>query len=129
MNERDKVIVSKIIAHCKDIEKTHEFFGNYKTLFTDKEEGVIYRNAITMPILQIGELAKQLSEDFLNNHKEIPWKMIIRMRDVVAHHYGSLDFEMVWNTSKGDIQELKTILSGLEVDKPQDSVKNKEMER
>lgn len=28
-------------------------------------------------------------------------------RDVVAHHYGSLDLELVWNTSVDDIQDLK----------------------
>lgn len=59
-----------------------------------------------MPILQIGELAKMLSEEFLNEYAKIPWKMIMRMRDIVAHHYGSLDYEMVWNTSVADIPTL-----------------------
>lgn len=59
-----------------------------------------------MPILQIGELSKMLSEDFLNSYTKIPWKMIMRMRDIVAHHYGSLDYEIVWNTSVSDIPKL-----------------------
>lgn len=66
----------------------------------------IYRNSITMPILQIGELSKMLSEEFLNAYTKIPWKMIMRMRDIVAHHYGSLDYEIVWNTSVSDIEKL-----------------------
>lgn len=32
--------------------------------------------------------------------------MIMRMRDIVAHHYGSLDYEIVWNTSISDIPTL-----------------------
>lgn len=59
-----------------------------------------------MPILQIGELSKMLSVEFLNEYTKIPWKMIMRMRDIVAHHYGSLDYEIVWNTSVSDIPEL-----------------------
>ena len=39
-------------------------------------------------------------------YTEILWKMIMRMRDIVAHHYGSLDYEIVWNTSMSDIPEL-----------------------
>lgn len=78
-----------------------------KNLFTNEKLGFIYRNSITMPILQIGELSKMLSTDFLNQSTKIPWKMIMRMRDIVAHHYGSLDYDIVWNTSVSDIPKLK----------------------
>ncbi len=47
-----------------------------------------------------------LSEEFLVEYTKVPWKMIMRMRDIVAHHYGSLDYEIVWNTSVSDVQEL-----------------------
>lgn len=30
----------------------------------------------------------------------------MRMRDLVAHHYGNLDYEIVWNTSVSDIPQL-----------------------
>lgn len=57
---------------------------------------------------------KTLSEEFLDEYTKIPWKMIMRMRDIVAHHYGSLDYEIVWNTSVSDIpnlfQEIEKIL-------------------
>lgn len=47
-----------------------------------------------------------LSVEFINEYAKIPWKMIMRMRDIVAHHYGSLDYEIVWNTSVSDIPNL-----------------------
>lgn len=47
-----------------------------------------------------------LSEEFLTEYTKIPWKMIMRMRDIVAHHYGNLDYEIVWNTSVSDIPGL-----------------------
>lgn len=70
----------------------------------------MYRNSITMPIMQIGELAKRLSEEFRAEHREIPWKSIVRMRDVFAHHYGVVSFPTVWDTSHGDITELSRFL-------------------
>ena len=113
MNERDIIIINKIIAYCDEIRDTHTYFNNDKALFFDKEKGFVYRNSITMPILQIGELAKNLSEEFRTSNKDIPWREVAGIRDVFAHHYGSLDYDMAWNTSKEDIEDLKGILRGL----------------
>lgn len=106
MNQKDKTILIKIMDYCLEIKDTHIYFQQNKDLFTNERSGFIYRNSITMPILQIGELSKMLSMEFLNEHTKIPWKMIMRMRDIVAHHYGTLDYEIVWNTSVSDIPEL-----------------------
>ena len=72
MNQRDKTILLKIIDYCLEIRDTHDYFKHDKDLFTDEKSGFIYRNSITMPILQIGELAKMLSEEFLNEYTKIP---------------------------------------------------------
>ncbi len=106
MKQRDRVILIKMEDYCTEVRDTHDYFKKDKELFTNEKFGFIYRNSITMPILQIGELAKTLSEEFLDEYTKIPWKMIMRMRDIVAHHYGSLDYEIVWNTSISDIPDL-----------------------
>jgi uncharacterized protein with HEPN domain len=113
MNDRDVAIVNKIIAYCNEIEKTHSFFKDDKELFFNKEAGFVYRNSITMPILQIGELAKNLSDDFRNDHSDMHWREIMGIRDIFAHHYGSLDYDMAWNTSKEDVKELRDYLLSL----------------
>lgn len=106
MNQKDKTILLKIMDYCLETQNTHEYFKHNKELFVNDKHGFIYRNSITMPILQIGELSKMLSAEFLYKYTKIPWKMIMRMRDIVAHHYGSLDYEIVWNTSISDIPTL-----------------------
>lgn len=106
MNQRDKLILLKIMDYCLEIKNTHDYFKQDKELFMNEKTGFIYRNSITMPILQIGELSKMLSVEFLNEYTKIPWKMIMKMRDIVAHHYGSLDYDIAWNTSISDIPEL-----------------------
>ena len=51
-----------------------------------------------MPMLQIGELAKRLSENILEATKVIPWKQVKGMRDFFVHDYLSMDKEIIWNT-------------------------------
>lgn len=38
-----------------EIKDTHDYFKKDKDLFMNEKRGFIYRNSITMPILQIGE--------------------------------------------------------------------------
>lgn len=110
MNSRDNTILRKILAYCEQIEQTHEYFHDDKVLFLSEEEGFVYRNSVAMPILQIGELAKRLSGEYLGTHRSIPWRAVMGMRDVFAHHYGSVDHSELWNTSHGDIQTLKAYI-------------------
>ena len=112
-NRRDKLIVDKIIKYCNEIRLTHKLFNNDKDLFCDVERGFIYRNAITMPILQIGELVKNLSDDFKNQNHNIPWKSITGMRNVFAHNYGAIDRNGTWDTSQNDIPKLKEELEDI----------------
>ena len=58
------------------------------------------------PLVQIGELANHLSEDFVLIHKDVPWKDIIGMRHVIVHGYGTIDPRWAWNTIQQDIPEL-----------------------
>lgn len=74
--------------------------------------GFIYRNAITMPILQIGELVKNLSDEFRTDNN-IPWKLLARTRDFYAHNYGALDYDVTWDTSQNDIPKLKEELEDI----------------
>ena len=38
---------------------------------------------------------------------------MMRMRDLFAHHYGSIDYTFVWETSRVDIDELRKYLLSL----------------
>ena len=110
MNSRGKSIALKMLGYCGEVRKSHEYFHDNKDLFLNREDGFIYRNSITMPILQIGELAKRLSDEFLAEYKEVPWREIRGIRDIFAHHYGSVDFNLVWQTSHSDISALTELL-------------------
>ena len=54
----------------------------------------------------IEALAKRLSEEYLLANKDILWRAIMGMRDIFAHHYGSVDYQELWQTTHDDIMDL-----------------------
>lgn len=62
----------------------------------------------------IGEAASQVSEELREEVPEIPWFIIIGMRNRLIHAYFSINLDVVWRTSKDDvpslIMELKKLL-------------------
>ena len=106
MNKRDKRVFQKILKYCGQVTWTHDFFHADKALFFNEQNGIAYRNAIAMPILQIGELSKSLTDEMRQAHPDIPWRKIVGMRDVAVHHYGAWDFDTAWNASRNDVPAL-----------------------
>ena len=72
MNSKDSLVLRKMISYCEQIRQTHSFFRDDRGLFFNETEGFVYRNSVAMPILQIGELAKKLSEEYLAANRAIP---------------------------------------------------------
>ena len=68
-------------------------------------------NASIRRIEIIGEAANKISSDFKNKHKEIPWRDIIGMRNVLIHEYFDVDEVEVWKTIKTDLPKLKKLIS------------------
>ena len=102
--DRDRNIISHMLEYCDEVETAHDDFSHSKEKFMNSST---YRNAVTMPILQIGELANHLSEEFKQQHKQIPWNEMRGIRNLMAHQYHSVDFEIIWDTSRADIPALR----------------------
>ena len=97
-------VLNKIIDRCVDVENSIERFGdNYELFIKDYD----YRNSVSMSILQIGELIKNLSENFRKEYPKAMWKEFAGMRDLFAHQYHKMDIETIWNTAKNDVPALK----------------------
>jgi len=104
MNNRDIYILERIIQYCNEINETSNHFGNsYECLINNS----IFKNAVSMCILQIDELTTHLSGEFKQKYNDMPWQDIKAMRNIAAHKYGSFDMTKVWETISEDIPELK----------------------
>ena len=103
-NERDRDILERIIKYCDEIKQAIDMFDD--TLETLKAN-VVYKNAVSMCILQIGELTTHFSKEFLTTASQIPWESIKKMRNIVAHHYGKFSMEILHGTIIESIPELR----------------------
>ena len=80
VNDRDMQVVEKIVKYCEEIEHAHNEYHCDYAVFSD---------------------------DFKDAYRQIPWRAIRGMRNVVAHEYGKIDVETVWETAEDGTRELK----------------------
>ena len=103
MNGRNADILEHIIRYSNEIMDARERFGNtLEALQAD----IHFRNSVAMCILQIGELAGHLTDDFKVQYGAVPWQKIKGMRNITAHHYGKIDVDILFRTISERIPEL-----------------------
>lgn len=64
----------------------------------------------------IGEAVYMLTKDYRNQHSEVEWDDIERMRHVLVHGYYKIRPIQLWDTIQTDIAELKPIIEKLIAD-------------
>ena len=62
--------------------------------------------AVERGIEIIGEAARGVSRTFQDQHPDIPWRLIIAQRHVIAHDYGEILNERIWRVATGHVPAL-----------------------
>ena len=97
--------IQHILDYCNAIEKTVQRYGNSFEIFDQDED---FQRSISFSILQIGELSGGLSEEYRKKtSNRVQWGPIKGTRNMVAHSYGSMDRQIIWETAIVDIPTLK----------------------
>jgi uncharacterized protein with HEPN domain len=74
--------------------------------FTDFVKIKLIRYAIERSLLILGEAANHVTNQFQEEHPEIPWHQIIGQRNVLAHEYGDINVDRIWATITNNIPQL-----------------------
>jgi uncharacterized protein with HEPN domain len=61
----------------------------------------------------IGEAVRTIPQEYKNNHPEVPWKQISRMRNVLIHIYFGLDQDIIWEVVEHDLPDLKSSVDAI----------------
>ena len=102
--DRNTEVLKRIVDYCIEINKTIDRFGaRYENFSNDS----VYQNAVALCVLQIGELTTHFTEEFKDIYNEMPWNQIKALRNIVAHNYGKIDKEILWETITNDIPTLQ----------------------
>lgn len=102
MEHRDQIILKKVLS---EIGIAQEMMGGC-TLEQFRHNEMLMR-AVSMTVINIGELVKNLSEGTRRAYSHIPWKAIAGFRDIAAHKYQTLRMEDVYETVTTDFPTLK----------------------
>jgi len=90
-----------LILHARDLNM-HGFLKN-ETI----------QRAFVRSLEIIGEAAKQVPEDFRNQHQNVQWKSMAGMRDRLIHAYFGVDYEIVWDVVQTRIPELRQQIASI----------------
>ena len=94
------------MEYCVAIEKTIERYGNSFEIYAADAD---YQRSVSFSILQIGELSGGLSAQYRQaTANRVQWGPMKAMRNLVAHSYGSMSRDIIWETATTDIPVLKT---------------------
>ena len=106
--ERDSALLLDIIMSARLIRSYVEGVGMDEFLSsTQLQDSVIRRIEV------IGEVAGRISPQFQEAHPEIPWQVMIGMRNRMIHGYDDIDFDIVWNTAQESIPLLLRLIEPL----------------
>ena|ERR1051326_462542 len=98
---KDKAYLSDILESARIIQQ-HVMGLSREQFLADQraQDAVIRRFEI------IGEAARRLSPEALKALPDIPWKLVVGMRNILIHDYDDVDPSRVWTSVCDDIPTL-----------------------
>lgn len=78
--------------------------------FVSNAHGTFVLDAISMRLQIVGELFKKIDKidnSLLRRNPEIEWEKIMRLRDIISHHYEMIDHEIIFDICTNHIPKLK----------------------
>jgi uncharacterized protein with HEPN domain len=99
--KNDKVYLNHILECITNIET---YLPNGKADFFSSK---LIQDAVIRNLEVIGEATKRISRELREQHKNIPWREMAGLRDVLIHDYFGVDNGIVWNVVEKEIPPLK----------------------
>ena len=81
--------------------------------FVMNADGALVLDSICMRLQVIGELLKKI--DKINSaiwerYPQIEWPNIIKLRDIISHHYTQVDHEIIYDICQNNLPGLKKVV-------------------
>jgi uncharacterized protein with HEPN domain len=101
LNENDLSYLIDIADCLMDI---NEFTGSL--FYSDFEKDKMRKLAVERQLEIIGQVANKISKETQDLIQNVPWGHIIGLRNKLAHDYGEILAERIWNIAKTSVPEL-----------------------
>jgi hypothetical protein len=70
-------------------------------------------DAVVRNLMTIGESTRWIPEQIRDARREVPWRTLRGVRNVVAHEYFGVDSEILWETVRTDLPALVPLLEAI----------------
>lgn len=98
------------LEHIKGaIESIKSYLGDVE--YVEFMENKMMLDAVMKQLEIIGEVANNISKEFVDSHPEFPWKDMIATRNFLIHEYFGINSETVWGTCKKDLPKLEEVIN------------------
>jgi uncharacterized protein with HEPN domain len=101
-----KLYVTDILEAILAIERFVEGMNFEEFKKDDKTSSAVVRKFEI-----IGEATKHIPDEIRQKYPDILWKEMAGFRDKLIHFYFGIKYELVWNTIKLELPELKSKMS------------------
>jgi uncharacterized protein with HEPN domain len=64
-------------------------------------------DATALRLAAIGESSRKLSDELRARHSDIDWRKMYALRNIVAHHYFDLNYELLWKIAAERLADLE----------------------
>ena len=104
MQNRGIEYFESITEYCQDVMSYMDKINYDKDVFFENK---MAQYGICFCIAQIGDLVNKLSDEgYEKKYPELAWREIYGMRNRIAHDYGAIDLQLVYDTGVKDIPVL-----------------------
>ena len=103
MKITNKEILGNIVVLIDKIDRTKARYNGYSDFIENDD----FFDAIVLRIAMIGEEVNRLSESFVENNPQVPWKGIVGTRNIIVHGYFDINADMLWDIITDDLPKLK----------------------
>lgn len=108
MPRDDKVLLLDMLIAAKKIE-------SFTKDMTENEfmKNELVQSAVIREFQVLGEAARMMSGEGKSIYSQIPWTVIVGMRNHLIHQYFRIELSVVWNTIQNNIPSLIGILENV----------------
>ena len=105
MNNRYKNVLLKLKEEAEILLELMDGYGLQGFLGSE-----MLRRAVSMTLINIGELVNRLTDEIKQQNSAVPWRAITNLCNVAAHGYDALDMENIRKTVTEDVPSFLTQL-------------------
>lgn len=101
------LIKREYILYLEDMflsmQRIEEYLGDLD--FKKFKMTYIVVDAVVRNFEIIGEASKKIPTDIQERYPEIPWRKMYGLRNLIAHEYFGIDYEMIWEIAKANLPQ------------------------